>query len=133
MLTKFKISESPIKKPALKPWAATSPNMWVMRTGPETACLKSTPLNKRPKLLNVKTKLLWVKTKPFTILLKKPVPGISTLMFLIFSPRSIPFSVLIRFTVFVILFPSLKMPNSAVFSLIPLRARFKSIVFRLLP
>ena len=52
MLTKFKISESPIKKPALKPWAATSPNMWVMRTGPETACLKSTPLNKRPKLLN---------------------------------------------------------------------------------
>ena len=58
MLTKFKISESPIKKPALNPWAATSPNMWVMRTGPETACLKSTPLNKRPKLLNVNTKLL---------------------------------------------------------------------------
>ena len=69
---KFSTVTTPVENPAENPDIAVSPIIWVIRIGPETAEVKSTPLNKRPMLLKVKPIVSIVSINPCLIDPKKP-------------------------------------------------------------
>ena len=69
---KFRTVTKPVEKLAENPATAVSPIICVILIGPETADVKSTPLNKSPILLKVKPIVSTVSKNPCLIEPKNP-------------------------------------------------------------